>query len=183
MATRSSVLAVCAALVLLSLGAGCNNDPVPQAKIDDLPPEKGTPSATHRPGEPCLLCHSKYVGAEPELALGGTIYKIDPMTAGLAPAPAVLVTITDSTGDTRSSCTNAAGNFFIKKEDWDQLTYPLKITAGQRRMNSIVGRDGSCATCHQLPTADRPGTGAGRDSAGVVLVDDGDVDKTCGGAP
>lgn len=173
-------------LVALALGlcaAGCNNDPLPQAVIDGLPPESGAPSAQHRPGQPCLVCHTSYEGAEPALALGGTLYKLDAMApGGLAPAPSVLVTITDSTGDLRNACTNAAGNFFIRKEDWPELTYPLKVRTGTKNMNSIVGREGSCASCHKLPSTDRPGTGAGRDSAGVVLVDDADIDMTCGGA-
>jgi len=174
-------------LVTMATGllvVGCNNDPLPQAVIDGLPPENGAPSAQHRPGQPCLVCHTSYEGAEPPLALGGTLYKLDAMApGGLAPAPSVLVTITDSTGDLRNACTNAAGNFFIRKEDWPDLTYPLKVRAGSKSMNSIVGRDGSCASCHKLPSTDRPGTGAGRDSAGVVIIDEGDVDETCGGVP
>jgi hypothetical protein len=174
-------------LVAVAIGlfaAGCNTDPLPQAVIDGLPPETGSPGPLHRPGQPCLVCHTSYEGADPPLALGGTLYKLDPMApGGLAVAPSVLVTITDSTGDQRPACTNAAGNFFIRKEDWPELTYPLKVRTGTKTMNSIIGRDGSCASCHKLPNADRPGTGAGRDSAGVVLVDDDDIDMTCGGVP
>jgi hypothetical protein len=39
-------------------------------------------------------------------------------------------------------------------------------------MQSLVGRDGSCATCHKLPGPDSLDvqTGASRDSAGVILT-------------
>lgn len=171
------------ALVFAALGAvGCNGtDPLPQEVIDGLPAETGSPSATHRPGQPCLSCHSTYGGAAPAFAIAGTVYKEDAMTGALAAAPNVKVEIFDSAGPSRFACTNAAGNFFIEKEKWADLTFPLKVRAGSRNMNSIIGRDGSCATCHKLPSDDRPGTGAGRDSAGVVIVDDGDTDPICGG--
>jgi len=172
-------------LALVALVAlGCNGyDPIPQEVIDDLPAEEGSPSDLHRPGQPCLVCHSSYGGATPELAIGGTIFKQDAMGA-LVAAPGVKVLINDSAGDSRIACTNAAGNFFIEKDKWEAITYPLRANAGPRRMGSIIGREGSCAACHKLPSDDRPGTGAGRDSAGVVLVEDGDEDPTvCGVVP
>ena len=170
------------ALVFALLGAAsCNgNDPLPQEVIDGLPAESGSPSALHRPGQPCLSCHSTYGAAAPEFAIAGTVFKQDAMGAPVA-APNVKVEIFDSAGPSRFACTNAAGNFFIEKDKWADLTYPLKVRAGARSMNSIIGRDGSCASCHKLPSDDRPGTGAGHDSAGVVLVDDGDTDPICGG--
>ncbi|MDI1484415.1 hypothetical protein [Polyangium sp. y55x31] len=170
------------AVALSSLGAvGCNgNDPIPQEVIDGLPAESGSPSALHRPGQPCLSCHSTYGEAAPAFAIAGTVYKETAMGA-LAAAPNVKVEIFDSAGPSRFACTNAAGNFYIEKDKWSDLTFPLKVRAGQRSMNSIIGREGSCGACHKLPSDDRPGNGAGHDSAGVVLVDDGDTDPICGG--
>ncbi len=166
----------------LLLAAGCRNDPVPQAIIDDLPEETGEPSAVHRPGQPCLACHTDYEGAAPKLAVGGTVYALD-ATGAAKPAAGVLVTINDSAGDSRSACTNAAGNFFIEQGDWSDITFPLKVRAGTRAMRSLIGRDGSCASCHKLPSSESlvPGTGAGRDSSGIVLVDEGPADPLCGG--
>ncbi len=162
----------------------CNgSDPIPQEVVDGLPAETGSPSAQHRPGQPCLVCHSTYGAAEPQFAVAGTVYKEDAMTGALAAAPNVKVEIFDSASPSRFACTNAAGNFFIEKDKWADLTYPLKVKAGTRTMNSIIGREGSCGSCHKLPSDDRPGTGAGRDSAGVVLVEDGDTDPICGGTP
>ncbi len=60
-----------------------------------------------------------------------------------------------------------------------------ELTAG-RAMTSLIGRDGSCASCHKLPTKDSfdPLLGTAHDSAGVILVDPLAVDvETCGGAP
>ncbi len=172
----------------LTLGAvsGCNgDDPVPQAIIDALPAEDpGGPSATHRAGQPCLQCHSAYGEALPTLAIGGTIFKEDPM-GKLVGAAGVRVVVFDSSGGaSRRPCTNSAGNFYIEAADWDTITFPLKSTVGRkseaepdfpsRRMESIIGREGSCANCHKLPSADRPGTGAGHDTPGVIIVEDGE---------
>ena len=160
--------------------SGCGTDPVPQAVIDSLPAETGTPSATHRPGQPCLQCHSTYGEALPELVIGGTVYKLDPMGA-LKGAGGIRVIVYDSTGDSRVACTNAAGNFYIEKDNWEGITFPLKSFVGEtsgggasRRMQSIIGREGSCANCHKLPAADRPPPGAGHDTPGVIIVEDGE---------
>jgi hypothetical protein len=176
------------ARLLLSLApcvlalAACRNDPVPQEIIDGLGDESGQPSAEHRPGQPCLACHTDYQGAAPKLAVGGTIYAIGP--GGVAKAAAgVLVSINDSAGDSRSACTNSAGNFFIEQEDWAEVAFPLKVRVGPRAMRSLIGRDGSCASCHKLPSSESlvPGTGAGRDSPGIILVDEAPPDPLCGG--
>lgn len=163
----------------LTLGAvsGCNgDDPVPQAIIDALPAEDpGGPSPTHRAGQPCLQCHSAYGEAQPPLVIGGTIFKENAM-GGLDGAGGVKVIVYDSTGDSRVACTNSAGNFYIERTNWEGITFPLKSFVGSvpRRMQSIIGREGSCANCHKLPSADRPGTGAGHDTPGVIIVEDGE---------
>lgn len=157
--------------------SGCGVDPVPQAIIDELPAEQGTPSAQHRPGQPCLQCHSAYGEAQPALVIGGTVFKEDPMTGALLPAPHVRVEVYDSAGDFRVACSNAAGNFYIAKDNWDDITFPLKSFVGNdhsgkatRRMRSIIGREGSCANCHKL-------TGKAVDSPGVIIVDEGEEDQ------
>jgi hypothetical protein len=157
-------------------------DPVAAERIAALPEADPSPSELHRPGEPCLACHSTYQGSTPALALGGTVYSLDAMGTPV-PAAGVAVLVDDSAGNSRSACTNSAGNFFVKSDDWADITFPLKVRAGKRAMRSIVGRDGSCASCHKLPSVSSldPQTGAGRDSAGIVLVDLGDTDPTCGG--
>jgi hypothetical protein len=177
------MLAAALGLAALSAGAlsafsACRYDPVPQEIIDSLGEETGTPGPNHRPGQPCLTCHSTYEGATPAMAIGGTVYKQDD-TGALVPAPRVLVVITDTSGDSRRSCSNAAGNFFIEKDDWDDVAYPLAVTAGDRKMRSIIGRDGSCGSCHKPPAEGQSGLGATLDSPGVVIVSADAIESTC----
>jgi mono/diheme cytochrome c family protein len=171
------------ALLSFALAPGCRNDPVEQAIIDALPKDTTPNGPLHRGGQPCLVCHDSYGGATP-LAIGGTVYALDPTMKKILPASQIRVTIVDSnSGDSRNVCSNAAGNFFI--ESWSDLTFPLTPTAGGVTMQSLVGRDGSCATCHALPNAQSldPVTGAGPDSAGVILVSPTSADPTCPTTP
>jgi hypothetical protein len=62
------------------------------------------------------------------------------------------VILTDGTGESRPFLTNAAGNFFVKRSEWD-FAFPLKTAVesngARREMTTVVGRDASCATCHR----------------------------------
>lgn len=178
MSTRTLVLpGILAALAL----AGCRYDPSQQDIIDDLGEEKGTPSAKHRPGQPCLACHTTYGKAEPALAIGGTLYSLDLADNKIVPAKNILVTFFDSKGGSRKTCSNSAGNFYVAKDKWEDITFPITPVAGGVAMKSLIGRDGSCASCHQLPDPDDEGniTGATRDSAGVIVVDANATDEEC----
>ena len=168
----------------------CRHDPIPEEKLDVLPTEDPEgPSELHRRGQPCVDCHSDYEGADPPLAIGGTIYEQrDDFT--LDPVQGVFVTIFDAAGASQKACTNAAGNFFVRVDDWPDAAFPLTVQVGNRFMRSLVGRDRSCATCHRLasvarvsedPTVDSS-TGAGRDSAGAVLVERATIplEEQCG---
>jgi hypothetical protein len=177
----AGLMSALAALVSIGVGA-CRYDPVPQDIIDSLGEETGTPGPTHRPGQPCLVCHSTYEGATPAMAVGGTVYTQDEMGA-LVPASRVIVTITDTAGDSRKACTNSAGNFYIEKSKWNDIAFPLAITAGDRKMRSLVGRDGSCASCHKNPAEGVAGVGATFDSPGVVIVSADAIDMSCPGGP
>lgn len=171
-----------AAALALPFAAGCRYDPVPQQIIDALGPEVGTPSASHRPGQPCVVCHSAYEGASPAFAVAGTVFT-QGADGKLAPAAGLSVTIFDSAAGLRKACTNAAGNFFVSKDDWQDITFPLNAQAGNRGMTSLIGRDGSCASCHKLPdeTSEDPVTGASRASPGVILADPKAPGAACGG--
>jgi len=162
----------------------CRYDPVPAAIIDQLGEESGTPSATHRAGQPCLACHSTYGGAEPQMAIGGTVFYQNGQ-GQILPAEGVLVRVTDSENTERKACTNATGNFWVEEDNWDDVAFPLRVRAGDRRMRGIMGRDGSCATCHRLPDDDALDsiTGAGRSSAGVVVVAESDLGDACASSP
>ena len=185
-ALASGLLTVCLGAMAFVVQVCNGEDPIPQGVIDELPPEVGTPDARHRPGQPCLVCHSEYGGAQPPLVIGGTVFKEDLMTGALIGAPGIRVEVYDSLGDFRVACSNSAGNFFIEKDDWEKITFPLKSFVGNapRRMRSIIGREGSCANCHQLPPEGVAGTGADKDSPGVIIVEDGEESPMlCPGVP
>ncbi|MFO0758206.1 MAG: hypothetical protein U0359_17045 [Byssovorax sp.] len=171
-----------AALAGLLLGTSCRYDPVPQAIIDSLPPDDGEPGPNHRPGQPCNVCHSAYGGATPVFAVAGTAFTKS-MDGKLVPAANVAVTLRDSAGGKRPACTKTSGNFYIEADNWDTITYPLSATVGDRSMSSLIGREGSCASCHKLPDENSidPVTGAGHDSPGVILVDVTAPGASCGG--
>src|SRR5690606_33596927 len=63
---------------LAALGATACGDPVLDARIEALGGEVDgvEPGEFHRPGQPCVLCHGKYGGEEPEMSVGGTIFAI-----------------------------------------------------------------------------------------------------------
>lgn len=178
-------LAVLAALALSAASLSCRYDPVPQEIIDDLGPEQGTADANHRPGQPCVVCHGPYGGVAPQMAFGGTLYAFDPDNNVIVPAPGVNVTVFDSAGDSRIACSGPSGNFYLEQQNWVDVAYPLKVRAGSVPMTSLIGRDASCGGCHRAPDPDDPErdpvTGAGRDSAGLVLVNFNDINTgLCG---
>jgi hypothetical protein len=192
---RTFIILVLSCVALVAVWSGCRIDPVVQEKIDALPAEDPDgPSELHRAGQPCVLCHSSYEGAHPEMAIGGTVFQQHPETLLLAPAEGVFVTIFDSEGASQKACTNSSGNFFVRLEDWPGAKYPLTVQVGNRFMRSLIGRERSCAGCHQLATqtrlndpndnADRL-TGASRFSAGAILVDLAAVppEQACGPNP
>ena len=162
--------------------AGCRYDPVQAEKIRALPLEDAEgPRPEHRAGQPCVDCHSTYAGAQPQLAIGGTVYW-QTAKGYLNGMDGVFVTIQDSAGATYKSCTNSAGNFYITKSDLqgiDDLAFPLIVGVAGVKMNSLIGRERSCAGCHKLASVDRidrdpnvdPATGRARDSAGAIIVD------------
>jgi len=172
-----SVVAATAAVL-----AGCRYDPVQAEKIRALPLEDAQgPRPEHRAGQPCVDCHSTYEGASPQLAIGGTVYW-QTGKGYLNGLKGIFVTIKDSTGATYKSCTNSAGNFYITKADLqgiDDFAFPLTVSVAGVKMNSLIGRDRSCAGCHKLASVDRididpnvdPSTGRARDSAGAIIID------------
>jgi len=143
-------------LIVAVLGA-CVLDPVNDDRSADRGEEApGVPKGPlHRPGQPCLACHDEFVAA-------GTVYGV---RGEKAPLKDVVVTLTDVNGAAQAVTTNEVGNFYLKQDQWSP-TFPLHaaVTFGNTTatMSSIIGRDGSCATCHLDP--------ASRISAGPVYV-------------
>jgi hypothetical protein len=141
----------------------CDN-PIVDQKIEALGGEaEGTPVGPyHRPGQPCVLCHSVYFGAEPELVIGGTVF-VD--RNGYVPVEGAKVVLYDAVGDIYELVSNCNGNFYREKSDLDpqfplyaEVHCPEYDAAGVRvegvfrvkSMASWISRDGSCAGCHGL---------------------------------
>jgi hypothetical protein len=156
---------------LLALLPGC--DPVLSDAINALGGEapgvrKGP---LHRPGQPCTLCHDGAIGDPQAFSIAGTIYNLPSDTTGLNLAT---VSMTDSAMVTYQATTNAAGNFYITPDEWSPL-FPITsvvVTSPNPivfpvQMQSEMGRNGSCATCHVNPVS--------TSSAGQVVMttDDG----------
>lgn len=149
-------------------GAACGN-PAIDDRIELLGEENPNVPAGefHRPGQPCVLCHSAYEGDEPLMSVGGTIFAD---TEDTLPVADVQVVLTDAVGEQRIVNTNCIGNFFITEDDWmpqfpiaAEIRYPLYDEGGQvilnaegepdrrqKTMDSFISRDGSCASCHTL---------------------------------
>lgn len=176
------------ALLLATTGAfaaGCSS-PAADVRIEQLGGENPNVEAGqfHRPGQPCVLCHSPYEGAEPELSIGGTVFAD---STSFLPVEGAQVVITDTRGISNTVVTNCIGNFFIEAGTWDAKypdpQYPLAVDircptydeAGKlildadgqpllrvKSMASYISRDGSCATCHTLQ-------GKGLESTGWIF--------------
>lgn len=144
------------------------SDPVRDKQIGQLGGEDpAVPTGPeHRPGQPCVLCHSAGGPASNfPFAIGGTIFETNgPDSNG---AEGVQVLFIDAASSQRRYDTNAAGNFFIPQSEWSDLTFPFKVgllskDGKQVPMSSTVNREGSCNFCHRpvpgsklaLPTDD-----------------------------
>jgi hypothetical protein len=139
----------------MSLALACG-DPVHDNAVAALGPEDPgvRPGPTHRPGQPCLTCHDGSGPGGTKFSLAGTIYKIKGEPDVL---PGATVHLTDVNGSTHDVQTNDAGNFFVPFSDWAPGA-PLRVEISYQdiivQMNTHIGRDGSCASCHYDP----PGT-------------------------
>jgi hypothetical protein len=165
-------LSLAALACLLLVGCG---DGVRDALIDALGPEDTgfDPGPSHRPGQPCLACHSSYGGADPEMSVGGTLFSQP--TDGQQPflVANFNVYIIDSEGNRVFLQANECGNFFKAKDEFDPAfpllaeVWDIAQTRPLAQMSSRIGRDGSCGTCHKYP--------ANWDSPGVVFIPQGDL--------
>jgi hypothetical protein len=140
----------------------CGLDPVHDDEVSDLGPEApGIPQGPlHRAGQPCLACHAS--GTSPTMSAGGTIYGV---LGDATPLASANVTLTAANGATFTAQSNSVGNFYVLASDFNPaFPVTVQVTYGTltATMSSIIGRDGSCASCHADP--------ASRVSAGPVYV-------------
>jgi hypothetical protein len=124
---------------------------------------------THRPGQPCLVCHDGAIGDPGQFSVAGTVFE----TAGsAAPVNGATINLMDVRGSTHTARTNEAGNFYITPSEWTP-TYPMTVTVSPPSgspiaMYSLISRDGACAGCHVDPVS---ATSPGR--VAIVLQDGG----------
>lgn len=141
----------------VALFTGCT-DPVRDRAIEALGPEDpAVPRGPdHRPGQPCLLCHSEGGPASGKpFAVAGTVY-LTPQ-AGSDGAPGVPVDFQDTRGSapSRRPKTSASGNFFVYESEWPNMTFPFRVRllgedgAPVQLMTTTVNREGSCNFCHR----------------------------------
>lgn len=131
------------------------------------PEAPGVPHGpTHRPGQPCLVCHTDF-------SVAGTVYQ---KPDGATPADEVTVYLRDAAGAEATVVTNCVGNFYIKTNQFDPV-FPLQASLIRNdrdprstSMASKIGRDGSCAGCHTKP--------ASSNSPGVVYYLDASSTET-----
>jgi hypothetical protein len=152
---RPLVLALVAPAISLAVLLASCVDQTHEEDVKALGPEDPAvpPGPLHRPGQPCVTCHGGSGPASQQFSIGGTVYLLKGQTM---PAPNATVSIEDITGAIQTAQTNAAGNFYITVQQW-QPTYPLvpTVTLGSmipQQMSTHIGRDGSCADCHQPNT-------------------------------
>lgn len=143
-----------AALVCALSAVACGN-PVQDNLIRSLGPEKPgvRRGPLHRPGQPCLACHSAAGGRHPYFSVAGTVYQTqDPKSP---PARGVIIELTDAQKRVFKVATNCAGNFYVQQKDFQPI-YPMHVKlhyggVAIPPMVTAVNRDGSCATCHAGP--------------------------------
>lgn len=144
------------ALAGAAAAAGCV-DPVQRDAKDALGPEDPNvrTGPLHRPGQPCLVCHDNFTVA-------GTLYLTPKPDAGPnKPLAYGRVRITDATGAKYEKVANCVGNFYITPREFDPV-FPFRVDVAFGAdpkeeegtlvaMESLVHRDGSCASCHKDP--------------------------------
>lgn len=150
------------AAVLAVVGAA-SCDPVHSQAVDDLGDEAPgvRRGPAHRPGQPCMLCHDGAIGNPRAFSVAGTVFVdqnfTDPLSANWAVG--ARVDMVGGDGQTFTAQTVDHGNFYVTPQQFTP-TYPMtvSVTYGGTTVNmtSLVGRNGSCAGCHILPTPSAP---------------------------
>lgn len=170
---RNATALGCVAMLAMLAMLGACADPVVDDRIDALGGEVDGvgPGPTHRPGQPCLACHSDDGGGQgPTMSVAGTVYQKRNRDI---PAWGAVVRVSDAAGGHFETRANCAGNFYITTSDWDPV-FPLGVEVDDTElpepvpMESHIGREGACAGCHVVTAGP---TSPGR----VYLFDDPSV--------
>lgn len=151
-AANIRLFVVAGALATAGVSASCT-DPVLDQIVDDQGNETENidQGEFHRAGQRCTACHQE--GGEASSApftLAGTVFAQPARQVGVE---GVEIRLTDSDGTKHTAKTNCVGNFFIKATDWEPK-FPILVEVAKngvrRRMQSPIGRDKDCASCHTL---------------------------------
>lgn len=152
--SRSALLLLGA--LACAASASCSSDPAREQQIAELGGEDPNvpPGPDHRPGQPCVLCHSDGGPADDApFAVGGTIYESD--KAGASGASGVEVRFIDARGRAPADkvVTSESGNFFVPASAWN-VAFPFRVALFKNGtqtavMTSTVNREGSCNYCHR----------------------------------
>jgi hypothetical protein len=140
----------------------CSSDPVRDRAIDSLGEEAAgvAPGPDHRPGQPCVLCHSPGGPAQSSFSTAGTVFETSTSLKGVK---GIEVNLIDSERQTptplgrRAILTSQSGNFFVREEEWSRMKYPFRvrlissIDGTAQSMESHIGQEASCAGCHRDP--------------------------------
>ncbi len=155
---------LCATLALAAFFAAC--DPVHSDAQDALGGEAPgvRRGPLHRPGQPCITCHDGAIGDPNAFSVAGTVYTD---ATGKTAAQGVVVELTGSDKKSYRTTTNAAGNFYVEPNQFEPV-YPMTVVLDPDSqyptlMTSAIGRDGSCADCHNT-------RGPGPTSAGPIFI-------------
>jgi hypothetical protein len=150
-------------VAIATLALSC--DPVKSDAVsalgDEAPGVRTGPE--HRPGQPCIVCHDGSFRSPTAFTVAGTIFQDQ---NDLRAASGAEVTITGADGKYVTQRANSAGNFYFTEREYTPV-YPLSVSITYRnfpavKMTSLVGGNGSCATCHTDP--------AGPTSAGHIFI-------------
>lgn len=145
----------------VSLAFASCSDPVVSGQINALPGENPNipVGEFHRAGQPCVLCHNPGGPASgATFAVAGTIFAQPQNAVGVDQAT---VAFTDTTGSTFTTTTDCVGNFFVPRPGstvagatWDPQ-FPIFVRVSKnglsRTMQGQIGRERSCANCHNDP--------------------------------
>ena len=153
-----------AALAMATVVPSCT-DPVHDQEVQALGAElAGIPASEyHRAGQPCTVCHGPEGPAQTTFSVAGTIFWQPYVNAQNSKyqssigANNVTVSLVDDSGRQKQVVTNCVGNFWITPSDYP-AAFPLEVNVYGPDNNSnsmginLIGRSGSCATCHADPT-------------------------------
>ncbi|NCO56807.1 MAG: hypothetical protein GW783_09370 [Deltaproteobacteria bacterium] len=101
-------------------------------------------SATMRPGEACLACHTDG-GEAPAFAFAGTVFTTAGSQTGAA---GVTVKVVDGGSTTVEVTTNSAGNFSSRAPLTAPLTLTLTSPGGATATMGLAAAHGDCNLCH-----------------------------------